>query len=260
MENAKKSEELNHMPAENKQISEVEDAIDLYGLFMKILDQWRQVALSAFAFALIFLLYTVMFITPTYEATAKIYVVSKKNAAINLSDLQLSNYLTNDYVEVFKTWHVHETVLSRLNLNYSYGQVRNMITVTNPADTRILYIKATSTDPAEARDLANTYADVAREFIALKMDVAEPTLFEEALKPTAPSAPSKTKNTMMGFLLGAFLAVAIITLRFILDDYIRTSDDVSKYLGLPTLGMVMLQPDEDKKPKGKSGSKSGRRN
>ncbi len=116
-----------------------------------------------------------------------------------------------------------------------------MVSVTNPTNTRILYIKVTATDPDEATQIADKYAEVAQAFIATTMDTREPSLFEKALRPSAPSSPSKSRNVLIGFFLGAFLAIGIITVRFILDDKIHSSEDVEKYIGIPTLGVLPMQ-------------------
>lgn len=229
-----------------------EYTIDLNELILKLLDKWRIIAVVSLLTACLFAVYSVFFITPTYEATSKLYVVNSKDSVVNLSDFQISNYLADDYKQVFNNWHVHEMVLDRLNLDYSYKELNEKVSVSNPSGTRILCITASSEDPTEAQTLANTYADVAREFICVTMQTAEPTTFEEALLPTSPASPNKTKNTLLGFVIGFVLSVGIITLRFIMDDYVRTADDVEKYLGLPVLGVVMLQDEESEDDEKKS--------
>ena len=89
--------------------------------------------------------------------------------------------------------------------------------------------------------MADTYAKVACEFIAVKMDQEQPNVFEEARIPTTPSSPNKTRNLLIGFLLGALIAIAVITIQFISDDRVRTPEDIEKLLGLPTLGVVTEQ-------------------
>ena len=78
------------------------------------------------------LLISLFILTPKYEATAKLYVMSRTDSAVNISDLQIGSYLTSDYQEVFKTWEVHEQVLQNLGLDYDYEQLEEMLTVTNP--------------------------------------------------------------------------------------------------------------------------------
>ena len=113
-----------------------------------------------------------------------------------------------------------------------------MVSVTNPSDTRLLNITVTSEDPVEATNMANEYASVACDYIYQVMGTEEPRLFSEALQPTSPVSPNKTRNTILGGLLGGLLLAAVYVVRFILDDKIKTSDDISKYLGMPTLAIV----------------------
>ena len=146
-----------------------------------------------------------------------------------------------DYQQVFHNWHVQDRVIEELDLQYTYSQLNNMVSVTNPTNTRILYITVTSPDPRESQQIADTFAKVACEFIAVKMDQEQPNIFEEARQPVSPSSPNKSRNLMIGFLLGALLAVAIVVIRYVADDKIRTPEDIEKLLNLPTLGVVTEQ-------------------
>ena len=215
-----------------------ETEIDLLELFYYLLGHIWQLVGAALAGSIVFLLVSVLFLHPKYEATSKLYVTSRTDSAVNLSDLQIGTYLTSDYQEVFRTWEVHEQVLRNLGLDYSYTTLNDMVSVTNPADTRLLNITVTSEDPVEATNMANEYANVACDYIYQVMGTEEPRLFSEALQPTSPVSPNKTRNTILGGLLGGLLLAAVYVVRFILDDKIKTSDDISKYLGMPTLAIV----------------------
>ena len=65
--------------------------------------------------------------------------------------------------------------MQNLGLDYDYEQLEEMLTVTNPADTRILEIAVNSADPEEATVMANEYADVARNYIYEVMGTDEPS-------------------------------------------------------------------------------------
>ena len=220
---------------------EEEIEIDLAELLSKILDHWVAIALCAVVGALIMGIVSFKFITPQYQSTAKLYVVNSKDSAINLSDLQIGNYLAQDYQEVFHNWHVQDMVLEQLDLKYSYSKLNSMISVRNPTNTRILYITATSPDPEEARDIASTFAKVACEFIAVKMEQTQPNIFEEARVPKTPSSPNKTRNILIGFLMGMMVAVGVVVVLYLMDDKVRTPEDIEKLLNLPTLGVVTEQ-------------------
>ncbi len=216
--------------------------IDLVDLFFRYLEKIHWILLTALVGAIIAGVIVFRFVTPIYQATAKIYIVGS-DTTISLSDLQIGSNLAADYQEVFKTWHVHELVDKRLNLNYSYSKLAGMVTVTKPSSTHVLYVSVKSPDPQEAKLLADTYAQVAREFIAVKMDMREPNIFEEALLPSSPVTPRKTRDIIIGFLLGAALAMVIITIKYFGDDRILSGEDIEKVGKLSTLGMIPLQGD-----------------
>ena len=224
-----------------------ESEIDLVELFYRLLENLKYIVLAALLGAVLTALYTFNFVTPKYTATSKLYVVNTSNSVVDLSALQIGTQLASDYKEVFSNWHVHERVIEELGLPYSYSQLNSMVSVTNTQSQRILHIKVTSTSPDEAKLLADTYARVAQEFIAETMDMDRPNIFEEALKPTAPSSPNKTRNIILGFMLGGLLAAAVVVIQFIIDDRIRNEEDITKYVNLPVLGV--MPATEEKKNK-----------
>jgi capsular polysaccharide biosynthesis protein len=183
-------------------------------------------------------LYTFYYVTPIYESTAKLYVLNSGDSAINLSDLQVGSYLASDYIEVFNTWEVHEMVIQNLSLPYTKDYMQDMLTVINPNNTRILYISFKSPDPHEAMQVANEYANVAIQFISKTMSTEEPNIMSEALEPVNPNTPKKTLNIILGFIIGLFISVGAIALRFVIDDKIKTADDIRKYSNLPVLAVV----------------------
>ena len=77
-----------------------EETIDLLELFYVLLGKWKQIAAATVARALIAAVAVVFFVTPKYQASSTIYVISRKDSAINISDLQIGSALTDDYIQV----------------------------------------------------------------------------------------------------------------------------------------------------------------
>lgn len=221
--------------------AETEDAIDLVELFFRLLASWKMILCFAVALAIASAVITQFFITPMYQATTSIYVLSR-DSAVNLSELNLGTALTNDYIKVFNMWEVHAKVKENLSLDYTYRQLSRHLSVMNSTNTRILEISFTSPSPEEARDVANMYAKVACDFIEETMSTDRPNIMSSALLPTSPISPNKTRNIMIGFFLGAVLAAGIVVLRYLMDDKYKTADDIRKYTGLNTLAAI---PDEE---------------
>jgi len=224
---------------------EGEFEIDLVELMYRLLEKVHWIVIAALIGACIMGVYTYRFVTPTYQATAKLYILSNKDTVVDLTALNTGSKLASDYMEVFSVWEVHDMVRQDLNLAYTDAQISRMVSVRNPSDTRMLYITCTSASPKEAADLANSYAKVSRSFISLKMGTEEPALFEEAREPSRPSAPNNIRNIILGLMAGALVAAMIIVIQFITDDRIRTADSVEKHLHIPSLGMMPLQAHDD---------------
>lgn len=233
------------------------DTIDLVELMYRLLSKWKLIFCLALVFAVAAGVYTSYFVTPMYQATSTIYVLSRSDSAINMSDLQLGTALTSDYIKIFKMWEVHEEVISNLDLPYSYGQMRGMLSVANDSGTRMLDITFTSPSAQEAADVANEYAKVASQYIADTMSTDKPNIMSVALVPSNPVSPNKTKNIMMGFILGAILACGIVTIQMLMDDKYKTAEDIRRYTGLATLAVVPIENENS--GKGKKGSKNGGR-
>lgn len=194
-----------------------------------------------------------------FESTTKVYILNKQdNSTITYSDVQLGSQLTKDYAQLIKSRTVLEGVITDCELNESYESLTGRVAVTIPTDTRIISITVTDEDPAMAQFLADEVRKAASAHIKNVMDIQAVNVVDEANMPEHPASPSVMKWTALGFLIGAFLCAAIILVHFMLDDTIKTSDDVERYLGLSTLGMIPIREDANA-AKGRKGSGSSQR-
>lgn len=235
--------------AESMEADELE--VDLVALMYRLLEKAKWLIAAALLGAILAGVFTVNFVTPMYKSTAKLYVLNSKDSAININDLNIGEKLAEDYVQVFKNWHVHEKVISSLNLPYSYTEIQKMLSISIPSSTRIIQITVTSADPQEARNIAMAYAEFAPAFIEAKMETDRPNIFEEARVPVEPSSPNKLRNVILGFIAGMMVAAIIVIIQFIVDDRIRNAEALEKRLGLPVLGMMPVQ-ESDRKSRKKS--------
>lgn len=231
--------------------------VDLVELMYRLLGRWKRIVCMAVLATLAAGLYTIGFVTPMYEATSTIYVVSRSDSAINMADLQIGTALTSDYIKVFQMWEVHEAVISNLGLPYSYAEMRAHLSVVNDADTRMLDITFTSPSAQEAAAVANEYAKVASQYIADMMSTDKPNIMSVALVPSKTVSPNRARNLALGCMLGVILACGSVTLQMLMDDQYKTAEDIRRYTGLATLAVVPVE--EKSARKGKSGRKDGRR-
>lgn len=68
-----------------------------------------------------------------------------------------------------------------------------------------------------------------------------------AIKPTDPIGPQRNRNIIVAFLISLAAGIGLAFLLDYLDDSIRTSDDVGRHLGLPTLALIPHQVTSEKR-------------
>lgn len=179
-----------------------------------------------------------------YSSTSKLYILSTSTSLTSLADIQVGTSLTKDYIQLVQSRPVVEEVISNLNLNRGYEEVLRQMTFSNPSDTRILVMTAEDPDPVLAKDIVDEFAKVARTNISTIMKTEEPSVVELGYITNRPVSPNLLKNVIIGVLLGIFVMSAIVVVIYMVDDSVKTSDDIEKYLGLNTLTSIPLLEDE----------------
>ena len=221
--------------------------IDLQELFVLLLHWLWLIVLCGIVTGLAGFCISNFVITPQYQSTTKVYILNKQdNNTLTYSDMQLGTQLTKDYAQLIKGRDVLEPVIEACGLDESYNSFANRVQVETLTDTRIIAITVEDPNPAMAQMIATEIRKVAAEHIKNVMDIQAVNVAEEAYLPERPSSPSVLKWTGIGMFLGVFLCGMVLVIRFLVDDTIKTSEDVEKYLNLSTLAMIPMNETEDK--------------
>lgn len=231
--------------------------IDLFEVFQVIWHWLWLIVLVALACGTAAYAFSKFVLPEEFESTTKIYVLDKSgaggtNSQSTYSDLQVGMQLTKDYVELIKSRTVLEAVMkdNHLDQTYTYEQFAEMVNVQTPTDTRIVTITVTNHDPALAQKLADDIRKRSGELIINTMQIDAVNTYEKANYPDRKSAPSCGRWAVVAALIGALAVSAVVIARYLLDDTIKTSDDVEKYLGLSNLALIpfdesVMTEDED---------------
>ena len=235
----------------NRDFENDEITIDLGELIGVLWGKIHIIILAGLVAALLAFAGTKILITPQYTSSTSMYMLTRTEGSTGVtnSDLQTGTQLTQDYMELVKSRAVLEQVISVLNLDMTTTELSDMVATENKTDTRILTISVENEDPELAREIADALRETASVKIQEIMEIDAVNTIEEANLPTAPSSPSVAKNTLIGGALGVLIAMAVIVLIFILDDTVKTPDDVEEYLGLNVLTSIPIQEGESRKVK-----------
>ena len=185
-------------------------------------------------------------ITPKYESETKLYVLNRANdSATTLSDVQLSTQLTKDYQILVTSAPVMNQVIKELGLNMKASELASTISVDTPSDSRVLQITVTSNDPKRAKDIADKVAQVSSKKICDIMKIEQVNVIEEGSLSEEPAVDTVQKWTLIGLALGIVLSCAVIIIRSMLDDTVKTTEDVEKYFDLSTLAVIPISEEMD---------------
>ena len=215
--------------------------IDVFQL-VKVL--WKRkflIVLTAIIAGLAAFAYSSFVIKPQYTSTTRIYVVNRNQAdkpGLTNQDLQAGAYLVKDYREIILSQDVLEKVVADQKLPMDAKTLGRKVSVTVPADTRIVSISVRDGNPEEASRIANALREVAAQKIISVTRVSDVTTLEEARPATSPSSPNIRRNTMIATIAGVGFVTIIVLLVELLDDRVKRPEDIEEVMHLSLLGVI----------------------
>lgn len=221
--------------------SQEKKELELKKIFEGLWDNALIIVLIGIITAFIFILFTQMFISPEYESETSLFILSKQSqTSVNSSDIELSESLTQDYIEIIQSRTVLERAISELDLNMSFEELLPEVLVVSPINTSIVSITVSTEDPYLSAEIANRIADISMEVIRQVVDVGTIYVLEPAEISLSSDNPSLVKNGIIGGMAGCMISSLLIIWRILTNTVIRDSNDVRYYLGLETLGNIPL--------------------
>lgn len=221
----------------------MKDTVELdLGALLKFLSKriWIIVLCTVLLGACVFA-YTVNFVTPTYDASVTIYVNNNSNKSgdtISSSDLAVALKLVNTYVNIIESDTVLDKVISEAGMNLTAQKVRGMLSAAPVDETEMFKVTIRSHNAQMSADLANAIARVAPDEIAAIIEGSSAKIIDYAKVPTTQSSPNVIRNTALGAVLGAALAVAVLAMMMLMDRRIKDEMDLQRVCGAPILGYI----------------------
>ena len=184
--------------------------------------------------------YARMFITPTYEASVLYYVNGSSISLSNSFRISTSEAsgLINTYVAILRSRANLEQVIEESGVNYSYEQMRSMVSARAVNSTGLFQVAVRSTNPEEARNLANIIATLLPDRISDIMIDRSVMVVDYAVTPKTRVSPNYISYAERGLLGGALISAIIILLMGFLDDEIHSEDYLTQNYNAPVLAVI----------------------
>lgn len=190
--------------------------------------------------------YTKLFVTPTYRADISLYVNNTKNnensESVSTGNLSASQQLVKTYMNIISSRSFLTSVSNEIGGELDPKALGNRISSAQVGSTEMFRVYVTDTDPARAKQIADTIAKIAPGEIEKIVQGSSARIVDTAVLPTSRYSPSYTRNALIGGVLGVIIPVIVLTISFIFDVRIKDEDDYTAVTNLPILGRV---PDFD---------------
>ena len=235
---------------EKKQKKETVEEIDLLPLFKAVVSKWWLIVIFAVVLGMVSYFVTDTFVTPTYRTGFTAYVNNRSGVTANgsettssskkltTSDITASQSLVKTYSKIILSRSVLTEAASKVNLNYTPSQLSRMVSTNTEDETEVIGVYVTAEDPKVAAQLASAIADVAPKMISQIIEGSSMQIIDEPLVPTSIYTPNYSKNTAVGILIGAVIAVAIIVIKELLDDHVKNEDELEDKFAIPVVGVI----------------------
>jgi capsular polysaccharide biosynthesis protein len=189
--------------------------------------------------------YSFKYIQPVYEASVKLIVTKSQDLQgvqiIDNGSIDDNIKLINTYKEIIKTSAIMDKVVSNYpNIGLDANQLIDMVNVNSAIESQLMTISVKDISYPRAAQIVNATAEVFRKQITLLMKIDNVTVLNEAdlTNKPAPIKPNPKMNVVISFIIAIMLAVGLVIILEYLDDTIKSEEDIKKYFGLPTLGMI----------------------
>lgn len=216
------------------------------------------ILLSGIIVASLFVGGTKMFVTPMYKSFATMYIYtnpqSSQAGVINNSDLVAAANLAETYKHILTGNKVIEAVIADVVEknpeleNLTVKNLEKMVSVSKIDGTQLIMVVINCSDPAAAKQIAESFTIVANEEIIRVFKGGGVEVVDQPELPLKPNSPNILKNAVLGFLLGAVCLAFAVLVRYLLDTAIYTSEEIEKISDLPIIGTIpMIDAKENRK-------------
>ena len=230
---------------ENQEFKQTEYyTIDILHIFKSLLKRAWLIALCGLLAAAIGFSIAAFAIAPTYSSYVKLYVnnssisLGNTNFSISSSELSAAQSLVRTYGDILDSRSTLERIIQKAEVDYTWKELSKIIKYAPSNDTEIMRVTVTCEDPYEASKIANTIAEVLPVRISEIIDGASMEVVDSAIPDVEKVAPSITKYTAIGLVLGVLVSVAVLVVFALLDDTIHDEEYVLRTYDYPILGKV----------------------
>ena len=217
------------------------EEIDLKELFEFIKKKIGLLITITVVICLLGCIYGLFIQKPMYKSYTTIILGGNETTdsqTITQSDITLNKNLVDTYAEIVKSRRVLEQVIAELDLEETYEELSNKISVSSVNNTEIIKITVADSNPIEAKNVANVTANFFSKEVVKLYNMNNVNVLDEANEANKPYNINIPKQVIIYFFIGIIIALSILFIIFYFDRTIKSVEQVEQKIKLPILGGV----------------------
>lgn len=221
------------------------EELDLKELFFMFWNKKLEIILITLMFVAVGIGYSYFFVKPEYTSTTSLVLAQSSSSgqtgdgAISATDLTMNSKLVSTYSELIKRKAILGQVCENLNIpNSNIQELRGKIKVNSAKNTEIIEISVTNKDPNKAAAIANEIAKVFGEKIVEIYNISNVYLLDRAEANAVPSNINHMKDVVIFAFIGLVIAAVYVLIANMLDNTIKTEQDVEATTELLVLSSI----------------------
>ena len=257
---------------ENKEIE-----IDLLELAGVLLSRISVIITFSLLFGFLALCFASFYLPEKYSSYTTMYVKNVNEEArieqtVTLSELNASKSLLSTYIAVLQSDAVMDQIGERLLKLYTVDEIslvfpvdekgvvstnaiKNSLSMASVEDTEVLKITSKTTSPEVSADVCRIIAEIAPDFLIRVVGAGSVEVIDPAKVNYKRVEPNIKKMTVLGCLLGLIASAGVIILLYLLDNSVKSTDELKKRFDKAIIGEVynFSQEKGEKQKKTKDG-------
>lgn len=230
--------------------------MDLRDLLSILRSRW--VVISCMTLIAVFVaLGASLLMTPRFETKIQFYVTvaSSDSAASAYQGSLGAQQRVQSYAALVQSTEIAREVLEESGVDLTPNQVVSNSTATADADTVLLDISVSDTEPERALRVAEAFGSVLPRVIQTleTPDGGGPALSKLTVVnppglPAEPVAPRTEENIALGLVLGLLAGIGLALLVDVMDRRIKSKEQLENVINKPVVGSIPFRKKEDKQP------------
>lgn len=221
-----------------------------------LLHRIKFIILATVVMGLLFFMYSRFVIAPMYSTSTMIYVQNYSSSQRESANDKSSTTKKADDDTAKKTTNEENQKIYPADISASANLAEICVTLFKNSDemtalydgcmvnvnvtdgTFFITITVDGTDAQKCANVANQLAEKAAEVYNSKFSYGQIGTLRQAKVPSAPYAPSNTKNMLIGAAIGLIASCLISILIELIDTTIKSEDDIQDIYGIPIFAEI----------------------